>query len=216
MIAIGGRQITRALIVDDEQEARDAYEYVIEDMELEPHQVTNPVYDLAEFIASIQPTDVVLCDFHLKKHSYASCDGDRLMAQCFRAGIPGLLCTTIAEPPIRRDYLRYIPGLIRTNEPDGSDLRHAWEACVFELEGRFEPSRRPWRTLVRVADVDPYHGCFYAVVPAWDVRTKIRIDNDNVPANVLALVAPDRRFHALVNTGAESHRDLFFDRWEPE
>ena len=216
MITIHDRRIERALIVDDEEDARNAYEYAIEDMELQPQQVTGPLYDLSEFISSIEPNDVVLCDFHLKKHSYATCDGDRLMADCFRSGILGVLCTTIAGAPIRRDYLRYIPGLLRTGTPQPIELRRAWEICARELDGRFESARRPWRTLVRVADVDPDHRCFYAVVPSWDVRQKVRIDNDNVPPEIQDLVEPDRRFHAVVNTGAESHHELFFDEWEPE
>ena len=216
MIAIHDRRIERALIVDDEEDARDAYEYVIEDMELQPKKVTGPLYDLPEFISSIEPNEVVLCDYRLKKHSYAKCDGDQLLADCFRAGVPGVLCTTFAEAPIRRDHLRYIPGLLRTGVPEPIELRRAWEKCARELDGRIESSRRPWRTLVRVADVDRDHGCFYAVVPAWDVRRKIRVDNDNVPQEILKLVEPDRRFHAVVNTGAESHYDLFFDDWESQ
>ena len=214
MLYIHNREIKRALIVDDEQGARDAYEYVIEDMDLRPHKITDQLYDLPSFISSIQTTDVVLCDYHLKKHSYAPCDGDQLVAECFQAGCPGVLCSSIAEPPIRRDYLRYIPGLVRTGDPNPDELHRAWERCLLELDGRFEPARRPWRTLVRVADVDRDHQCFYAVVPAWSVRTKIRIDNDNLPTEILGLLEPDRRFHALVNTGAESHRDLFFVDWE--
>ena len=216
MIAIHDRYIERALIVDDEEGARDAYEYLIEDMELQPQKVTGPLYDLPKFISSIEPNEVVLCDFHLKKHSYAQCDGDRLMADCFRAGVPGVLCTTIAEAPIRRDYLRYIPGLLRTGTPQPIELRRAWEKCALELDGCFESARRPWRTLVRVADVDLDHRCFYAVVPSWDVRRKVRIDNDNLPPEIQDLVEPDRRFHAVVNTGAESHYDLFFDDWESQ
>ena len=69
---------------------------------------------------------------------------------------------------------------------------------------------------MRVADVDLDHRCFYAVVPSWDVHRKIRVDNDNVPQEILDLVEPDRRFHAVVNTGAESHYDLFFDDWESQ
>ena len=214
MIEVHGRQIERALIVDDEQHARDAYEYVLEDMDLQPHQVTGPLDDLAGFIDSIKPNDAVLSDFHLRKRTYARWDGDRLVAACFRARVPSVLCTTIADPPIRRDYLRYIPGLLNTGTPEPAELRRAWEKCVLELDGRFEPRRRGWRTLVRIADVDVDHRCVYVVVPAWDVGRKVRIDNDNLPPEIQNLVATDRRFHALVNTGADSHRELFFDDWE--
>lgn len=214
MMEIQGRRIERALIVDDEQDARDAYEYVIEDLELRPHQVAGPLDDLPAFIGSIEASDAVLCDYHLKKRTYANWDGDRLVAECFRAGIPSVLCTTIGDAPIRRDCLRYIPGLLSTGTPAPAELHQAWEKCVLELDGRFEPSRKPWRTLVRIADVDPDHRCVYVVVPAWNVKRKVRIDKDNLPLNVQERVAPDRRFHALVNTGAKSHRDLFFDEWE--
>ena len=170
MIEVHGRQIERALIVDDEQHARDAYEYVVEDMDLQPHQVTGPLDDLAGFIDSIEPNDAVLSDFHLRKRTYARWDGDRLVAACFRARVPSVLCTTIADPPIRRDCLRYIPGLLNTGTPEPAELRRAWEKCVLELDGRFEPRRRGWRTLVRIADVDVDHRCVYVVVPAWDRR----------------------------------------------
>ena len=216
MIELHGRRVERALIVDDEQNARDAFEFVIEDMELQPHQIEGPLDDLPAFIASIEHHDVVLCDFHLKKRAYADWDGDRLVAACFEAKVPGVLCTTIADPPIRRDCLRYIPGLLRTGSPEPVELHRAWEKCVRELQGDFEPSRRPWRTLVRIADVDHGRRCVYAVVPAWNVHRKVRIDNDNLPPWIGELIEPDRRFHALVNTGATNHRELFFDEWEPE
>ena len=216
MIHVDGQRIDRALIVDDEQDARDAYEYVIEDMGIRPYQVTDGLHEnLEPFLSSIGPNDVILCDFHLKKHSYAPCNGDQVMANCFHAGCPGVLCTSFSEPWIRRDYLRYIPGLIRTGNPEPDDLLRAWGRCRREMAGDFEPTRRAWRTLVRVDNVDRENRCFYAVVPSWDVRTKVRIYNDNLPGEIQRLLEPDRRFHAMVNTGAESAGDLFFDSWEP-
>ena len=217
MIAIHGRQIERALIVDDEPEARNAFEYVIEDMGIRPQQVTGRLRnDIDPFVSSIEPTDVILCDFHLKKHSYAPCNGDKLMAVCFQAGFPGVLCTTIPEAPIRRDYLRYIPGVIRTGNPEPDKLIQGWKRCLLEQEGCFEPARRSWRTLVRVDHVEPEGRWFYAVVPSWHVRTKVMIDYDALPREFHDLVEPGRRFHAAVNTGAESAQDLFFDSWESE
>ncbi len=54
------------------------------------------------------------------------------------------------------------------------------------------------------------------MVSSWDVHKKIRIDNDGVPGEILKRLQPGRRFHAEVNTGAESHEDLFFVSWEPD
>ena len=217
MITIQDRQIERALIVNDEPDAREAYEYVVEDMGVSPYQVVDGLHDsMSPFLSKLQSADVVLCDFHLKKRDYAPFNGDKVLANCFQADIPGVLCTSFAEPWIRRDCLRYIPGIVRTGNPQAADLIGALKRCVRELDGEFAPDRRPWRTLVRVDDIDHDRHCFYAVVPAWDVRTKVRIYNDNLPASIRALLEPDRRLHALVNTGADSSRDLFFDSWEPE
>ena len=217
MITIQDRQIERALIVNDEPDAREAYEYVVEDMGVSPYQVVDGLHDsMSPLLSKLQSADVVLCDFHLKKRDYAPYNGDQVLANCFQADIPGVLCTSFAEPWIRRDCLRYIPGIVRTGNLQPADLIGALKRCVRELDGEFAPDRRPWRTLVRVDDIDHNRHCFYAVVPAWDVRTKVRIYNDNLPASIRALLEPDRRLHALVNTGADSSRDLFFDSWEAE
>ncbi len=202
------------MIVDDEPQARQAHTYAIEDMGLKPEPVEGPLENLQKFIHSIKENTVVLSDFHLKKKSYANCNGDQLVAMCFQAKIPSALCTTIEDAPIRRDCLRYIPGLIDVGTPDSSLLRQAWEKCAKELDNHLGPTRRPWRTLVRIDDVDNDHQCIHVVVPAWDVERKVRIDIDNLPLEIQKLIQPDRRFHALVNTGAENYHELFFDAWE--
>ena len=213
---IHDRVISRALIVDDDPAARESYEYAIEELELQPHPIEGPLDDITSFIATIRPSDVLLCDYHLKQHSYASCDGDQLIAECYKANVPGVLCTTFTDAVLRRDRLRYIPGLIKTGNPEPDDLLSAWDRCLSELDGNFEPWRHPWRTLVRVAEVDHERQFVYVIVPPWDVRRKISIDMDGLPQEIRDRVEPDRRFHALVNTGAESYEDLFFDNWETE
>ncbi len=215
MLTIGNRQIERVLIIDDDPEARSSYEYAIEDMGLTAHQVRD-IHNGSElsFLDQIQPSDVILSDYRLKAHRYAPYNGDRIISQCFQKDIPGVLFTSLHPAPIRRDYLRYIPGLLRESNPSPDQLRLAWGKCINELESEPPPSRYPWRTLVRVGDVDTKHKCFYAVVPAWSTRVKVRIYFDDLPVNIRDLVAPDHRFHAMVNIGAMHPDDLFFDEWE--
>ncbi|MDE0192351.1 MAG: hypothetical protein OXQ90_13435 [Gammaproteobacteria bacterium] len=136
------------------------------------------------------------------------------MADCFKAKVPGILCTTFSDVDvtIRRDCLRYIPALRKTISPTPDELRDAWEECIREMKGEYRPERRPWRALVRVVEVERDY--FYAVVPSWDHRQKIRIYNDNLPTEVQRLLKPEKRFHARVNKGARSHEDLFFVDWE--
>ena len=212
------RSISRALIIDDDPNARASYEYAIEELDdVQAHPVEGPLPDLRAFIAGLQASDVLLCDYHLRKRSgYAKCDGDQLIAECYKAKVPGVLCTTFTDTVLRRDYLRYIPGLIKDSSPEPEDLTKAWGRCLSELDGYFEPWREPWRTLVRVDEVDYERKFIYVVVPPWRARQKVRIDMDSLPQEIRQLVAPDRRFHAMVNTGAESHEDLFFDKWETE
>ena len=215
-MTIHGREISRVVIVDDEPAAREAYGYPVEELRLEPILVPGPVGTTQSFIARMKPSDVIVCDYHLKKHSYASCNGDVLVAECFKAGIPGMLCTTFTDVDvtIRRDCLRYIPALVKTNSLEPDAFIDGWRDCVSEMSGTFRPGRRPWRTLVRIADVDDQGGYFHAVVPAWSPRQKVRLYCDSVPEDIRGLLRPDKRFHALVNTGAESDEDLFFDSWE--
>ncbi|MCY4213438.1 MAG: response regulator [Gammaproteobacteria bacterium] len=216
MIQLHNRSVTRALIVDDDPEARQSYEYIIEELELDPLPVDGPLDNLPAFIKTIQPSDVLLCDYHLRLHNYATCDGDELVAECYKAKVPAVLCTTIADAVLRRDCLRYIPGLIKSGNPDPSQLVDGWDRCITEMNGRFDPARRPWRTLVRVAELDNQRQLVYVIVPPWDVRQKVPIETASLPPEIREHLVPDHRFHALVNTGADNHEDLFFESWEPE
>lgn len=214
-VTIHDREISRVLIVDDDPEARNGYGYPVEDLELEPVKVEGPVETVESFlIEAKQSADAVVCDYHLRKHNYAICDGDTLVAECYKAGIPGILCTTYTDVDvdIRRDYLRYIPALLRTS-PEPETLVEAWRNSLCEISGTFRPTRRPWRTLVRVDEVTD-GGYLYAIVPAWSPQQKIRLYKDSLPKEILDLVEPGKRFHAQVNIGAERHEDLFFDDWE--
>lgn len=215
MLELQNRSITRALIVDDDPEARHSYEYIIEELELDPLPVEGPLESVPAFIDTIEMSDVLLCDYHLKLRNYATCDGDQLVAECYKANIPAVLCTTFTDAVLRRDCLRYIPGLIKSGNPEPNALVNGWGRCLSELNGLFEPSRRPWRTLVRIAELDDQRQLAYVIVPPWDVRKKIPIDMDSLPSAIRNRLAPDRRFHAMVNTGADNHEDLFFESWEP-
>lgn len=218
-VTIHDREISRVLIVDDDPAARDGYGYPVEELGLEPVMVEGPVDNVQSFVTEAkQSADAVVCDYHLKKHNYAACDGDILVAEFYKIGIPGMLCTTFTDVDvtIRRECLRYIPALLKKNSPDPKELEEAWEKSLREIDGTFHPTRRPWRTLVRVAEVDDEGGYFYAIVPAWDSQQKIRLYKDNLPDKIRNRVELGRRFHAQVNTGAESHEDLFFISWESE
>ena len=214
MLEIEDRQVERALIIDDDPDARRSYEYVIEDIGIQPVPLEGPLQDMSDLLARIQPADVVLCDFHLKKHNYANWDGDMLVAECYKEKIPGVLCTSYPDAMFRRDIMKYIPRLIKSGDPQPVDLLDGWKQCLNEWNGEFASSRKAWRTLVRVEEVDREQGMVYVIVPSWSVHEKVLIDIDSVPRSMRNYLETDHRFHAHVNTGALSHEDLFFEKWE--
>ena len=149
---IHNKEISRVLIVDDDPEARASYAYPVEDLRLQPVMFEGPVGSPESFIAKVKPSDAVVCDYHLRmRSSYSACNGDELMVTCYKAGIPGILCTAYSTVTIRCDYRRYIPVLFKTNGPEPDAFIMAWKKCLREMSGIFHPTRRPWRTLVRGA-----------------------------------------------------------------
>lgn len=218
-LALAGREIENILVVDDDPGARDSFAETIADMGLNPIEEAGPLENLIPFVESVRlKADAVFSDYRLKPRNYSVFEGDSLVAECFSHNIPAVLCTAYeaADFMLDRRLVRRIPVLLRDTSPEPDDVGAALEKCIAELEGRVAPSRRPWRTLVRVNDVDPGRGFFYVVVPGWDVRTKVRLDLGNVPDGIRALIEPGKRLHAQVNIGALSAHDLYFDEWEQE
>lgn len=209
------REIRRAIIVDDEPAARDAYAYPIEELNLEPVKIEGPLDDPTAFIKKTlrSSEDVIVCDYHLKRHDYAKNNGDALMAACYNAGVPGILCSsfTDADATIRRDYLKSIPVRLEISDLNPDRIRIALEECILEMNGIIAPARKAWRTLVRVEENDSESRVVYVVIPAWNVHKKIRIAHDSFPQQMLAEMSHHGRFHARVNIGAQSHDDLFVD-----
>ena len=202
---IEGKNISRVLIVDDDPAARESFSFSVEELGLDPVKVSSLEDTPMSFVSNnVKPSDAVICDYHLKKRSYSKFDGDLLAAACYKERIPGALCTTFTDVDftIRRDCLKYIPALLKTNSPEPNALRKALEVCLAEMNGSFLPKRRPWRTLVRIEEVDSNRGLFYAVVSSWDAHKKIRIHFEDIPRVILRQLSPGKRFHAEVNSGA--------------
>jgi len=131
---------------------------------------------------------------------------------------PAVLCTRYEQANIdeMRRHRRYIPVLLRPDELNPDSIVKGLEACIREFNNQYPTSRKPWRTLIRVDDIDAENGYFYVIVPAWDQNQIIRIQMKDVPEFVQERLAIKSRFHALVNIGTDYHQDIYFDQWEPE
>jgi hypothetical protein len=89
--------------------------------------------------------------------------------------------------------------------------------CFQEFNNTFTATRRPWRTLVRIEDVDRLQTIpiVYAIIPAWNSKKAVRFPLDVIASKALYNeVKAGARFFARVNIGAEDQADLFFDDFE--
>lgn len=218
-LMLAGRSIHRVCIVDDDPNARIAYEYPVEDLSLQPVPVEGPLPALDLFIEqTLQGTDAAICDYRLGVRSYANFDGAESVAMMYQNQFPSVLCTrweTASIDEMRR-YRRYIPVLLRPDELNPDSLVQGFECCIEEFQGKFRPSRRPWRTLVRVEEVDYERSYLYIVIPGWDTNEVIRLCLEDVPSDIRERIGRQMRFHVQVNMGAESSEELYFEEWESD
>lgn len=219
-LTLADRSIHRVYIIDDDPNVRIAYEYPVEELSLQPVLAEGPLPALNDFIAqTLQVAEAAICDYRLRVRNYANFDGAESVAMMYENQFPAVLCTrweTASIDEMRR-YRRYIPVLLRPDELNPDSFVHGLECCIEEFQGKFRPSRRPWKTLVRVEEVDPERSYFYVVIPGWDSNEVIRIRLDDVPSDIQEhIIGEQMRFHAQVNMGAEGSEDLYFEEWESD
>ena len=176
-LTIEGRKIERVAIVDDEKESRESYGYSIEDMGIAPVFELGPLRNLESSLKEIHAkADAIICDYHLRIRSYSPFDGDQLVALSNIGRFPALLCTTYddADITLLRSKRRFIPILLRPSTYNPDTIVRGFERCLKESAGKYNPSRKPWRTLVRITQVDESGEYFYIVVPGWNADQKNR------------------------------------------
>ncbi len=216
-IQLGGRTIERVWVIDDDPEARQGLAYAVEDTQAEVRLRTERISDDAEFLRSIdRQSDAVLSDYHLRKRNYSSLNGDHLVASCYRAGVPAMLCTTFTDAPlsISKSELRYIPAFFSTSNPTPEQIIGGLATCAEEIAGNFVSERRPWRNQVEVVDEDTEHDCLYVIVPGWSLKKKVMLYKRDVPKFVKYSSSERSFYYAQVNSGAEDASGLYFNGWE--
>jgi hypothetical protein len=81
-----------------------------------------------------------------------------------------------------------------------------------ELQGIFQPNRRPWRAMIRVVRIEDNN--LWVVLPGWDSEQEIQINKNAFPKKIHKLIKPEARFFAKVNTGADTQSELYFTDFE--
>jgi CheY-like chemotaxis protein len=216
-LTIRDRVIDSVCIVDDNPENRNANTWIIEDLNLQPVPADGPLGSLDQFLQKVQGiAQAAICDYMLSVKNYATFNGAQLVAQQYQNQFPAVLYTKweIADIAEIRQYRRFIPVLVGPDELDTDSLVYAFERCIEEFHGEFQASRRSWRTLVRVENVDYERGYIYVIVPGWDPKQGVKLLLDDLPSEVREGIDYQERFHAQVNIGAEANEDLYFEAWE--
>lgn len=216
---ISGQTLTTVLVVDDDPGARESYEYALEDLKLKVIFEDGPLEDLVEALKALNSkADALICDYHLRKHNYSAFNGDVFVAESYRASVPGLLCTSYSDFDITlmRTRRRFIPNLVKSDEFGPEIIIKAFTRCVLENKGEFDPSRKPWRTLVRIEEVPPDVDYCYVVVPAWRPEEKVRVLCEDFDPVMPKQLREGARFHAEVNIGVGTTQELYLCKWEAE
>ncbi len=216
-IILANKAIGRISVVDDDPAALQGYQYVVEDLGVIPLPQSGPLPPIDEFFKRVtSESDAVLCDYHLKTRPYAGFDGDEFVVMCYKNQFPAVLCTTFtdADVTLLRTSRRYIPSLLKPADLDIETVRSGLTRCLDEFTGNFDTTRKPWRTLVRVAEVEEADKYLYVVLPGWNSRIKIRLYFHDLPSEMWGRVSPGARFHAKANIGAESQEELYLVDWE--
>lgn len=213
----GVSSLRKVAVIDDEPYARASYADYLEDLGLEPVDQPGPLGTLEQFIkSSLERSDAAICDHRIRMGDYAEFTGAQLVSEYYRKGFPALLYTSFEDDIDEiRTYRKHIPILLTWEDlMDPDIIQFSFERIVAELHGKIPPSRRPWRTLVRVHDVDHDRGLVRIFLPGWNPYKGLRLRLKDIPSAVLPRVHDGARLHAHVNIGAEKHGDLFFERWE--
>lgn len=80
-----------------------------------------------------------------------------------------------------------------------------------------KPSKRKWRSLVRIDSVDWDDNVAYVIVPGWDPTQILTLRDPGAswgPEILEKVIGGARYLIARVNLGAEEISDLEFNRWE--
>ncbi|QDU41714.1 hypothetical protein Mal52_01670 [Symmachiella dynata] len=216
---IDGETLCKIAVVDDDENVRASYAEALEDLSVEPVEIFGLEGDApTAWDSSIKGCDAVLTDLVLKRSGYASFNGGTLAVECKRRRIPAILCTSYTD--VSHELLRYerrhVAAILCQAQFDLDPIREGLRRSIGELEGRFIPERRPWRTQVEIVDVPSGADYVWVIVMGRSPSEKVKVYTSELPAKEGSTVHPGMILHAMVNTGAKFAQDLYFDEWETE
>ncbi len=213
------RSISSVAVLDDNEDSRETMSDELRHASFTPAPIGRHDADKESLIDTITgAANAAVCDHHLL--GYAPCSGAEAVSGLYEVEFPAVLVTAYFKADIDqiRPFRRGIPTLLTPDEAseDPDSIVRGFELCIREFREDFSPTRRPWRTMLRVDDVEEFHGVpmVYIVLPGWNSSEVIRFPRSMIPEELHSFVQPGERFFATVNKGAEDQLELYFENFE--
>lgn len=210
-------KIHSVVVIDDEKDARDSMCDVIEGFSYKPVPLEgrfDSVFKLVDRAKTV--AQAAVCDYNLSIGGFAGFTGAEVIDSLYRDQFPAVLVTRYNKAAITemRPFRRRIPMMLSLDETDV--IVNGFIRCIEEFNNKFDPSRKPWRTLASIEFIDEVsaYPMFDVILPGWNSNEIIKLPLILVPEEFRARIKPGTRFHAKVNIGAESQDDLYFDEFE--
>jgi CheY-like chemotaxis protein len=215
-LIINNKSIQRVMVIDDQPDARDAMAFSVEDADLEPIFHDRPFNSITECLSTVTTADAAIFDHHLKPSNYANFNGASVVAQLYQQKFPSLLVTAWAKVDIDniRPFRQHIPILIKSGHAESQIIQSGFEQCINEFSGQYSFSRKPWRTLVRIEEIDLQILRVYVVIPGWDPNEVVSLPLLMFSESQRKELVPKARFFAKVNTGADHQEELYLTDFE--
>ena len=218
-MTLEGRTLRKIAVVDDDESVRASYIDDLSDLDVELIGISGLGGDVSTaWESSLGDCDAVVTDLVLKRSGYAPFNGGALVVECRRRKIPAILCTSYSDVnhELLRCERRYVAAILPQARFDLDLIHDGLRRSIGEIEGRFIPERRPWRTQVEIVDAPAGADYVSVIVMGRSPNEKAKVYKSELPSEIQSRAKPGTILHALVNTGAKSAEDLYFDEWEPK
>lgn len=210
--------IEKISIIDDDIGVRREYENSIIDIGLIPIHEEGPLENLQEFIIETKKrSNAAICDHKLIRDNYSEFNGAEIVANFYEHNFPAILCTgwkNTNTAEIRR-YIKNIPVYVDAKDFEADDIITGIEKCINEFKGKFSSERKPWRTVIRIDEIQEEKKVIYVNIPAWSARDVVSLTlNEIEPIEIRESIDVDKHYYAKVNIGTENKEELYFFEWE--
>ncbi|HLO88411.1 MAG TPA: hypothetical protein VK203_25870 [Nostocaceae cyanobacterium] len=228
MTALSIVENRKIAIVDDDKTLAEATAWEVEAAGYEPLLfVDGHFQDVNELVTCIMSKNVQgsVCDHRLSNSGLANFYGAQLVAALYDLKLPSILITQYTDIDTSssiRKWRNKIPVLLSREQADASSIAKGIENCRLELAGKRTGSRKPYRTIVRITNIDAesHEPVVDAFVPGWNPHKAVRFPASLMPKNMIDVIIdvlqskPNIRLFARVNIGAENYDDLYFENFE--